>query len=189
MSKSLGNVTNLVDLLAEYEPRAFRLLILQSHYRSPMDITGEAMGDAETAIERLDTFARRAAAEGVWDGEPDAASVDRFRQVMDDDLDTPAATALVFGLVRQANTALDAGDAATAAPLAAAVRELSGALGLVLVAAAAEVPAEILELARDRDAARAGKDWAAADALRGRIVAAGYVVEDGASGTQVRPGR
>jgi cysteinyl-tRNA synthetase len=189
MSKSLGNVTNLVDLLAEYEPRAFRLLILQSHYRSPMDVSGEAMSDAESAVQRLDTFARRAAAEGVgvWDGEPDAASVDRFRQAMDDDLDTPAATALVFGLVRQANAALDAGDRATAAPLAAAVRELSSALGLELVTAAAAVPDDIEALARERDAARAAKDWAAADALRDRIVAAGYVVEDGPSGTRVRP--
>jgi cysteinyl-tRNA synthetase len=154
-----------------------------------MDVTGDAMSDAESAIGRLDTFARRAAAEGVWEGEPDAASVERFRDVMDDDLDTPAATALVFGLVRQANAALDADDRATAAPLAAAVRELSEALGLMLRTTAAEVPDDIVALARDRDAARASKDWAAADALRDRIVAAGYVVEDGPTGTQVRPAR
>jgi cysteinyl-tRNA synthetase len=189
MSKSLGNVTNLVDLLAEFDPRAFRLLILQSHYRSPMDITHEAMTDAQVAVGRLDTFARRALAKGVWEGEADRASVDRFRQVMDDDLDTPAATALVFGLVRQANTALDEGDAATAGPLAAAVREVSEALGLVLQTATAAIPDEITGLALARDDARANKDWAEADRLRDQITSAGYIVEDGPDGPTVRPAK
>ena len=186
MSKSLGNVTNLVDLVQQHDPRAFRLLILRSHYRSPMDVTAVALADAETALDRLDTFARRAA-EHTEGGTPDPESLARFREAMDDDLDTPRATALLFDLVRGANTALDAHDLATATPLAAAVREISGALGLVLEAGAAAVPDEILALAHDRDAARAAKDWGRADALRDQIQAAGYVVEDSSTGTQVRP--
>jgi cysteinyl-tRNA synthetase len=67
------------------------------------------------------------------------------------------------------------------------VREVSGALGLQLNAGAAAVPDDILELAHARDAARSARDWAEADALRDRIQAAGYVVEDTPSGTQVRP--
>ncbi|HEY8545233.1 MAG TPA: cysteine--tRNA ligase [Acidimicrobiales bacterium] len=186
MSKSLGNVTNLVDLIEQYDPRAFRLLILRSHYRSPMDVTPEALADAEAALHRLDTFARRAA-EHVEGGTPSPEALARFREAMDDDLDTPKATALLFDLVRRANTALDAHDLATAAPLAAAVREISGALGLVLQEGSAAVPDDILALAHERDAARAAKDWARADALRDRIQAAGYVVEDSPGGTQVRP--
>ena len=186
MSKSLGNVTNLVDLLAQYDPRGYRLLVLQSHYRSPMDVTHDGMVAAEAAIARLDTFARRAA-EHTEGGAPDAAALDRFRTAMDDDLDTPKATALLFDLVRQANTALDAGDLAAAGPLAAAVREISSALGLRLNAGAAAVPDDILELAHARDAARAARNWAEADALRDRIQTAGYIVEDTPSGTQVRP--
>ncbi len=72
MSKSLGNVTNLVDLIEEYDPRAFRLLILRSHYRSPMDVTGDAMRDTQAAVARLDNSAtpdRRPAGRG--DVEPD----------------------------------------------------------------------------------------------------------------------
>ena len=61
MSKSLGNVTNLVDLVDEFDPRAFRLLILRSHYRSPMDVTGDAMRDTQAAVARLDAFHRRTA--------------------------------------------------------------------------------------------------------------------------------
>ena len=186
MSKSLGNVTNLVDLLAQYDPRAFRLLILRSHYRSPMDVTHDALADTEAALSRLDTFARRAA-EHTEGGTPAPEAIERFRAAMDDDLDTPRATALLFDLVRQANTALDAHDLGTASPLAAAVREVSGALGLVLEAGAAAVPDEVLGLAHARDAARTAKDWARADALRDEIQAAGYVVEDAAAGTLVRP--
>jgi cysteinyl-tRNA synthetase len=185
MSKSLGNVTNLVDVLDVYDPRAFRLLMLQSHYRSPMDVSHDTLSDAQAAVGRLDAFARRTSQS--WDGEPDAATLDRFRAAMDDDLDTPAATAVIFEAVRRANAALDAGDSATAAPLAAAVRAMAEAVGLTLSAETEAVSAEITEMAEQRDAARAARDWATADELRDRIQAAGYVVEDTPDGTLVRP--
>jgi cysteinyl-tRNA synthetase len=184
MSKSLGNVTNLVDVLDQYDPRAFRLLILQSHYRSPMDVSHDTLRDAQTAVGRLDTFARRASQ--IWDGEPDGAALDRFRGAMDDDLDTPAATAVIFEAVRRANAALDAGDTATAAPLAAAVRVMVEVVGLMLSAETEAIPAHIAEMAEARDSARAARDWATADALRDRIQAEGYVVEDTPDGTLVR---
>jgi cysteinyl-tRNA synthetase len=185
MSKSLGNVTNLLDLVEQYDPRAYRLLVLRSHYRSPIDVTHETLQDAERSLQRLDTFARRAAELGVA-AEPDREALDRFRAAMDDDLDTPGATALVFDLVRRANTLLGE-DTEAAAPLVAAVLEITGALGLELHTWGGEVPESIRELAQQRDAARAARDWAAADVLRDRIVASGYVVEDTPAGTEVRP--
>jgi len=192
MSKSLGNVQNLVDLVEVYDPRAYRLLVLRSHYRSPIDVTDTSLHDAEAALDRLDAFARRVAETPAWAGgdgapAPDAAAIERFREAMDDDLQTPAATGLLFDLVRRANAVLDAGDTAGAEPLVAAVREITGALGLVVGAEAGDVPAEMLELARERDAARAAKDWSTADSLRERIQAAGFVVEDTPTGTKVRP--
>jgi cysteinyl-tRNA synthetase len=185
MSKSLGNVANLLDLVEQYDPRAYRLLVLGSHYRSPIDVTDDNLRAAERSLDRLDSFARRAAELGV--AEPDAEALARFRAAMDDDLDTPQAMALVFDLVRRANALLDDRDAEAAAPLAAAVLEIAGAVGLELHAEEGEVPDEIRELARQRDEARAAKEWARADALRDRIVAAGYVVEDTPAGTEVRP--
>jgi len=186
MSKSLGNVTNLVDLVEQYDARAYRLLVLRSHYRSPMDVTDDSLRDAEAALDRLDAFGRRVAGLGGGPGaDPDALT--RFRAAMDDDLDTPAATALVFDLVRRANTALDAGEAATAGPLAAAVGEITGALGLAIRGDEAAVPADLEALAQRRDEARAARDWATADKLRKEIAAAGYVVEDTPAGTVVRP--
>jgi len=186
MSKSLGNVTNLLDLVQQYDPRAYRLLVLRSHYRSPIDVTDETLRDAERSLQRLDTFARKAAELGVT-AEPDHDALDRFRAAMDDDLDTPRATALVFDLVRRANPLLGRGDAEAAGPLAAAALEITAALGLELHSEGGEVPEAIRELARQRDEARGAKDWARADALRHQIEAAGYVVEDTPAGTEVRP--
>jgi cysteinyl-tRNA synthetase len=186
MSKSLGNFTNLLDLVESTDPRAYRLLVLRSHYRTPLEVTRATTDDASAALRRLDAFARRAANAGLA-GEPDAASVEAFRVAMDSDLDTPGAVALLFGLVGQANTALDAGDSTTAAPLAVAAFEICRAVGLVLNAGGEEVPAEILDRARARDEARAAKDWAAADAIRDELTGAGWLVEDTADGTQVRP--
>ncbi|MDD9369185.1 MAG: cysteine--tRNA ligase [Acidimicrobiales bacterium] len=188
MSKSLGNVSNLVDLVEQYDPRAYRLLVLRSHYRSPIDVTDDSLRDAEAALDRLDAFARRATSvEAVAAASPDPAALGQFRAAMDDDMQTPTATGLLFDLVRRANVALDAGDAAAAGPLAAGVFEIAGALGLALRTEAASVPDEVVAWAAERDAARAGKDWARADALRDQIAAAGYVVEDTPAGAVVRP--
>jgi cysteinyl-tRNA synthetase len=183
MSKSLANFTSLTDLLARTDPRAYRLLVLQSHYRSPMEVTPTTVAQAEAAVGRLDALVRRA---GPVDAEPDPAAVEAFRAAMDDDLDTPRVTADLFELTRRANVALDAGDEAAAAPLVAAVRELAGALGLPLGGGAAAVPDEVAALVQQRDEARAARDWGAADAARDELVAAGWVVEDTPTGTRVR---
>ena len=139
---------------------------------------------AEASLERLDALARRVADLSAI--EPDPDSMAEFVARMDDDLDTAAVCALVFGLVSEVNRLLDREDVSVAAPLVAAWREILGALGLEL-RERGEVPPEILELAGERDAARRDRDFARADELRDRIVAAGFVVEDGADGTAVRP--
>jgi cysteinyl-tRNA synthetase len=184
MSKSLGNFTDLLDLVESTDPRSYRLLVLQSHYRSPVEVNKATTDAAASALERLDAFARRTAALPAVPPDPEA--IEAFRRHMDDDLDTPAAVDLLFSLVRRGNQALDAGDREAGATAAAAVREICRAVGLDLHESVGEVPAELLELARQRDDARARKDWAQADALREQIQARGFVVEDTPAGTQVR---
>jgi cysteinyl-tRNA synthetase len=193
MSKSLGNFTTLLDLVERTDPRAYRLLVLRAHYRSPLEVTPATTADAAAALTRLDALARRARSAGLAlsGDEPGAPAADpealaEFRRAMDDDLDTPAVVALLFGLVTRANTALDAGDEQAAAPLVRAIGEITTAVGLALGGAAGEVPAEVADLARRRDEARAQRDWAAADALRDELTAAGWLVEDTPEGTRVR---
>ncbi|MBV8161552.1 MAG: cysteine--tRNA ligase, partial [Acidimicrobiia bacterium] len=184
MSKSLGNYTSLTDLLDRTDPRAYRLLVLQSHYRSPMEVVPDTIERAERSLATLDAFARRTAE--LPPVAPDAETLDSFRRHMDDDLDTPGAVALLFSTVRAANAALDGGETQAARPLAAAANEMASAIGLELRAAAGEVDAAAGELVRQRDEARQNKDFAAADRIRDELTAMGWVVEDTPDGSQVR---
>jgi cysteinyl-tRNA synthetase len=184
MSKSLGNFVTLVELIAEHDPRAYRLVVLQAHYRSPVEVTGTSISNAEAALGRLDTFARRTGNLAAVEADPVRMAV--FRERMDDDLDTPGAMAVVFGCVTDANRMLDAGDEAAAAPVVAAWRSMLEAVGLDVHDGVAVVPPEVAARAVARDEARAAKDWAAADAIRDELVAGGWVVEDTPSGTAVR---
>jgi cysteinyl-tRNA synthetase len=181
MSKSLGNTLSLLELLDAHDPRAFRLQVLQSHYRSPMTVSTSTLAAAEAGVERLDAFAREfASARGA---PADPAALAQFRERMDDDLDTPGAVAGAFELVREARSAT--GQQATA--LAAAVFSIfEDALGLPLRGELDQVPAEARALAAARDEARAARDWAAADALRAELQAGGWIVEDGPEGTTLR---
>ena len=183
MSKSLGNVSNLLDLIEVYDPRAYRMVLLQSHYRSPVGISGDGLDAAGRSLAGLDGFAARAAA--LPGADADQSVLEEFRAAMDDDLDTPRATALLFDTVRRANTAIDAGETALAASLAAAVSEICAAVGLRLEGPA-EVPAEVAARAAELDAARAAKDFATADAIRAELQAAGWTVETTRDGTTVR---
>ena len=186
MSKSLGNVSNLLDLVEQYDQRAYRMVLLQSHYRSPVQVTLDNITAAEKALARLDALAR--AASDLPSAEADTRVLTSFRTRMDDDLDTPAATALLFETVTRVNVALNEGRTDQAASLWAAVSEICGAVGLVLNAGGDEVPADIEAKAVALDAARAARDFGAADRLRAELQAAGYVVETTKDGTRVRPG-
>jgi cysteinyl-tRNA synthetase len=157
------------------------MLLLQSHYRSPVRIGVDNLQAAEKSLAGLDAFAARTA--GV-DGAPDPAVLDAFRAAMDDDLDTPGAMAVLFDTVRRANAALDTGGAEAGA-LAAAVHEIAGAVGLEL-GRTDDVPADVLARATELDAARAAKDYARADAIRAELQAAGWIVETTPNGTAIR---
>ena len=185
MSKSLGNVANLLDLLDLYDPRAYRMLLLQTHYRSPVRVGQDNIDASVKALANLDGFYARTAACG--DGVADAEVLNDFRSAMDNDLDTPSAMAVLFDAVRAANAALDASETEKCASLRSAVIEMTTALGLSL-RDTSEVDESINELARQLDAARASKDFAAADAIRQKLQDDGYVVETSKEGTRVRRG-
>ncbi|MHB8330042.1 MAG: DALR domain-containing protein, partial [Acidimicrobiales bacterium] len=194
MSKSLGNFTSLTDLLARTDGRAYRLLVLRAHYRSPIEVTAATLADAEEGLGRLDALARRfeldpalaslTAASAAGAG-ADAHALSAFADRMDDDLDTPGAVAGVFDLVRRANSAADDGRAADAQAMAITAAVLAGGLGLALPGGGPELDATTAGLVAERDAARTGRDFGRADAIRVELEAAGWVVEDGPRGTRL----
>ena len=191
MSKSLGNFTTLDDLLNTWDPRALRLLVLQTHYRRTMEVGSTTLDQSAAALARLDKFADRMAGSDLPEAEPDADVVTRFRTAMDDDLGSPQALAVIFDAVRDANRALDAEDDSTAAELHAAAIELAGVLGLELGSAAAPArdvqddaeAAEIDDLVDQRLAAKAAKNYGKADRIRDKLTARGIILEDSARGT------
>jgi cysteinyl-tRNA synthetase len=197
MSKSLGNFTSLTHLAETSDPRAYRLLVLRSHYRSPIEVTTATIADAERALARLDALARRfdlaalagdtleVASSHRWEGDG-AALFEEVGSVLDDDLNTPLAVALLFDALATANAAADGGDAARAQNLAGAINALFGALGLSLHARGDEVDPLSADLVTRRDVARDAKDWTEADRLRNELVTLGWTVEDSSTGTLIR---
>ena len=199
MSKSLGNFTTLPDLLARHDARAYRILVLRAHYRSPIEVTPETIVDAEKALDRLDGLARRFAVGGMLEQTPEgfvlegaAPAIDLvegpvadFKTHMDDDLDTAGALADIFELVSTAHSMGDAGDEGAQA-MARTAAVLLAALGVSLQGESGEVDEAAAQLVAERDEARRAKDFARADALRGELVALGWTVEDTPGGTAIR---
>jgi cysteinyl-tRNA synthetase len=182
MSKSLGNVTNLPDLLDRYDARAYRMLLLQTHYRSPVKVGLDNIDASVNALAGVDSFAART---NSLSGLPDEATLNAFRTAMDDDLNTPVAVGVMFDAIRRANVAVDSGDTKTAAALSAAVREMCVAVGLQLTVAEV-VDGDSQAKAVALDAARAAKDFAAADAIRNELQTLGWLVETTKAGTTLR---
>ncbi|MFZ0664891.1 MAG: cysteine--tRNA ligase [Acidimicrobiales bacterium] len=197
MSKSLGNFVSLPDMFEESDWRAYRLLVLRAHYRSPIDVTRATVADAEAALVRLDNLARRfdldASLGSLNERDALEAGVDVdalafFNARMQDDLDTPNALGHIFELSKRANGSADGGDHDTAQRLSRTVAILAGALGLELHSRSGDGPDEaVLRMASERVAARAGGDFKKADELRDEILAAGWIIEDGSGGPRFRP--
>ncbi len=185
MAKSLGNYTMLADALDAHGARAFRLRVLQTHYRSPTELGADELEAASRALGGLDALLRRARAAGfdVSDG-LDSGAVQAFRDAMDDDFGTPAAVAVIFEAVRNANAAIDSGDAARAASLVATVKTLAAVLGLELDDGAGnDDDTDVDALVSERDAARRAGDFAAADRVRDELARQGVTLEDTPTGT------
>jgi len=196
MSKSLGNFTSLTDLLEKTDQRAYRLLVLRSHYRSPIEVSPTTIADAEAALKRLDALARRfnlteragenfeVASDHQWSGATQEL-LEKVSARLDDDLDTPLAVSHLFEAVSAANALADENDPSAQA-LAEAVAVLFGAMGLALRGTADEVDEATLQLIKARDQVRSEKNWAESDRLRDELAAMGWVVEDTPQGTVVR---
>ena len=192
MSKSAGNFFTVRELAEAYGYEPIRYFMLSAQYRSPLNYTQELLEDCKKSLERLYTcrgnldFAIENAA-GTDESlrEKAAAAKEKFCAAMDDDLNTPAALAAVFDLVREINTGLETASRAALEAAGAMFDELTGVLGLVYNREKEDIPAEILALVEERAAAKKAKDYARADAIRAELTQKGYVVEDTPKGPKV----
>ncbi len=178
MAKSVGNVTPLHQAVADVGREALLLLFSSAHYRQPLQYGPDTLDQARAGVRRL-----REAARGLAAGpSPDdlAGERDAFFAALADDFNTARALGHLWTWVREANRRGGVGDAH--------LREMLHVLGLedLLDAAAGDAPGDdAIALLRERDAARAAKDWARADELRDALAAAGWTVRDGAGGAEL----
>ena len=194
MSKSLNNFFTVRDIAKEYDLEAVRLFMLSAHYKNPVNFSRELIDQAKAGLDRLKNAKDRLAdaQNNGTDASADAAFGDMlakkkqaFIDAMDDDLNTADALSVLYELVRETNIYFSQSQAKADADIAMKLFvELSGVLGVACTAD--DIPADILEKAAHRQAARSAKDWAKSDEIRNELLSLGYIIEDTTQGPKVK---
>jgi cysteinyl-tRNA synthetase len=198
MSKSLGNVVRLSDILgAGYPAAGVRYLLLSAHYRKELSFSFDGLDDARAAVRRILDFADRLERVDTRDDHPASDLPDLAREALasferglDDDLNTPAGLSALFTFIRQANAALDRAGAVPPQDLQCArdaLRSMDDVFGVLELARQGAGPDPQLaawaeQKLAERQQARADRDFARADAIRAELGEAGIVVEDTPAG-------
>jgi cysteinyl-tRNA synthetase len=197
MSKSLGNSLVVAELLKTVRPVVLRYYLGAAHYRSTIEYTPESLAEAESAVQRIEGFVRRAREAVGADVHAGRDVPEDFRAAMDDDLNVSGALAVVHDTVRAGNSALEAGDRDAVRTALAAVLSMTRVLGVDPTDPhwSAQAPGSsspersaleaLLEAdLSERAEARQQKDFARADAIRDRLAKAGVMIEDTPTGAR-----
>jgi cysteinyl-tRNA synthetase len=191
MSKSKGNFFTVRDISGKYDLMVVRLFMLSAHYRNPVNFSEDLIAQAASAMARIkncrDNLAHIAASKGGPSVEVTKLACElrqRFKDEMDDDLNTAGAIGAIFEYIRDINLAFEqGGDAHSASEALCVLDEVLGVLGIEFKEET--IPEEIIELSRRRQEARARKDFATADAMREAITAHGYELKDTPEGVKI----
>ena len=192
MSKSLGNFYTLPNLLEKgYTGREIRYALMRVHYRAPLNFTWKGMEEARQALTRIDEWLMRlraTAAKKIDKGKTGMQLGTQFEEALDDDLNISAALGFLFESIRETNRAMDQNemDAATANAWLDWWKRINTVLDLEPETEVG-VPAEVAQLAKDRENARREKNWKRSDQLRERISALGWEVRDSKDGQKLSP--
>ena len=189
MSKSIGNVMNVRDILAAARPQEFRFMMLSTHYRNPLNYNDDVLTQAKNSLERLDNCVAnlkhrlKDAAEGEADAEVVAfveSAAQTFTAKMDDDFNTPDALTAMFNLATDANRYLQKPEVTRGSldAILARFAAMDEVLGVLAGEAEDLVDEEIEALIVERGEARKAKNWARADEIRDLLTARGIVLED-----------
>ena len=200
MSKSLGNFFTVREAAEAYGYDTIRMFMLMSHYRSPLNYSGEILMQAKNALERLYSandnlkFLMENGKDGdMTEGEKEfvsglSAYRQRFDAAMDDDFNTADAISVIFELVREINSATAAEKEPTKALAKACFdifRELTDVLGVLYKAdEGGNLEAEVESLIEARQQARRDKNWAEADRIRDQLKDMGIVLMDTPQGVK-----
>ena len=176
MSKSLGNIRGLGDVLDEHGRDAVLLWLISGHYRQPLLFTADALEQAAASVDRIREAGRRAHADRASQRLTELN--DAFFEALADDFNTPRALAALYDWIREANRSGDGDRRQLAAMLSV--------LGLDnLLETATGAPAAVVELARRRQEARQRRDWSEADRLRDQLRDHGWEVRDAQAGPEL----
>lgn len=192
MAKRVGNVATVVDLREQgIDGAVYRHFIFNAHYRKQLNLAEDSLSQSKAAVRRIGTFARRlAAASGGTAAMREAAerAEQAFRAALFDDLNAPEGLAALFTFISEVNRELDAtgSDAEALLETQRVFRVMDGVLDLVPVLSETdeELAAWVEERLEARKAARAVRDFAAADVIRAELVSRGVQIEDTADGTK-----
>ncbi len=191
MSKSLGNFFTLRELLDKgYNARAIRYLLLATHYRKKLNFTFKALEDAERTLKRLEDFRERienlqVEEEGSYLKEEIEKAREEFFSALDDDLDTPKALSSLFTLVKNANRAISSGKIGSEdkEEILKFIADFNSIFA-VLTEKKDELPEEFKKLIKEREEARARRDFKRADEIRDYLLSKGIEIEDTPEGTR-----
>lgn len=190
MSKSKGNFYKLEDVLERgFSPMDLRMLYLSAHYRSQMNFTWEALAQAKANRESIYNVLRRlkqAIEINEWGSEEIKLNLlhEKFEEALHDDFNTPLALAVLLALITETNKLLDTKKLMNPKETLFVLEQILNVFGLTFAEEA--LPEVVTTLLKERELARANKDFARSDSLRDKILAQGYLVEDGPTGQTVR---